>query len=102
MAPRRRPTRSKLPKLAAFLDEAETDVVANMTLPTQHRTKPHSINPIERLNGETKRRTEMVGIFPNEDAIVRLVGAILLQQNVEWPVQRAHYMTPENHRAFER
>jgi Transposase, Mutator family len=102
MAPRRRPTRSKLPKLAAFLDEAETDVVANMTLPTQHRTKPHSINPIERLNGETKRRTEVVGIFPNEDAIVRLVGAILLQQNVEWPVQRAHYMTPENHRTFER
>ena len=84
--------RPKLPKLAAFLDEAETDVVANMTLPTQHRTKPHSINPIERLNGETKRRTEVVGIFRNEDAIVRLVGAILLQQNVEWPVQRAHYI----------
>src|SRR5207244_5147690 len=80
--------RPKLPKLAAFLDEAETDVLAYMTFPPQHRTKLHSTNPIERLNGEIKRHTEVVGIFPNADAIVRLIGAILLEQNERWGVRR--------------
>ena len=87
--------RPKLPKLASFLDEAETDALAYMSFPAAHRAKLHSTNPLERLTGESKRRTEGGGIFPNEDAIVRLVGAILLEQNDEWAVPRARYMTLE-------
>ncbi len=87
--------RPQLPKLAAFLDETETDVLAFMSFPKDHRPKIHSTNPLERPIGEIKRRTDVVRIFPNEDAITRLVGALLMEQNDEWAVQRARYMTLE-------
>jgi len=87
--------RPKARSLAELMDEAEADVLAYMSFPREHRAKLHSTNPLERLNGEIKRRTNVVGIFPNEAAITRLVGAILLEQNDEWAVQRARYMALE-------
>ena len=78
------------------MDASEDDVLAYMHFPAQHRIKLHSTNPLERLNKEIKRRADVVGIFPNEASITRLIGAILLEQNDEWAVQRGRYMTLES------
>ena len=82
------------PKLADLMRRAEDDVLAYKTYPKEHWPKIHSTNPLERLNKEIKRRTNVVGIFPNEAAITRLVGALMLEQNDEWAVTR-RYMTLE-------
>ena len=82
--------RQKSPKLAAFIDDSETDVLSYLDFPEQHRTKLHSTNPLERSNKEVKRRADVVGIFPNEGSIIRLIGAVLLEQNDEWQLQHRY------------
>jgi transposase-like protein len=86
--------RPRWPRLAALMDEGEHDVLAYMGFPVQHRTKLHSTNPLERLNKEVKRRADVVGIFPGEPSITRLIGAVLLEANDEWQLQH-RYMQVE-------
>ena len=86
--------RARWAKLGTFMDDAEADVLAYMAFPAQHRSKLHSTNPLERLNKEVKRRADVVGIFPNEDSIIRLIGAVLLEANDEWQLQH-RYMQVE-------
>jgi len=82
--------RTSLPKLAMLMDGAEHEVLSYLKFPRAHWLQIHSTNPLERLNAEIKRRTNVVGIFPNDSAITRLVGAMLLEQNDEWTLNRRY------------
>ena len=77
-------------KVGSLMDDSEDDVLAYMAFPPAHRTKLHSVNTLERLNKEVKRRADVVGIFPSEAAIIRLIGAVLLEANDEWQLQHRY------------
>jgi transposase-like protein len=88
--------RTRFPRAATVLEDAAEDILADRHLPVEHQRQLHSTNPLERLNKAIKRGSNVVGIFPNPAAVIRLVGAILLEQDDEWAVAERRYLSAES------
>lgn len=82
--------RDRFPKLAKLMDDSETDVLAFMGFPKEHSRQAASTNPLEHVNKEIKRRANVIGVFPNDAAIIRLVGALVVEQTEEWHLTRRY------------
>ena len=87
--------RPAVPKVAGLLEEAEEELLGFLHFPAEHRSKLRSTNPLERINREIGRRSDVVGIYPNDASVIRLSGALLLEQTDEWLVSR-RYLSAES------